>query len=84
MHAKTLVTDDYLSTIGSANMDCRSLELNYEINAYIYNEEIACKNKEIFLKDLKECREITLEEWGKRPWHHKMSQAIMRLFAPLL
>ena len=84
MHAKTLVTDDYLSTIGSANMDCRSLELNYEINAYIYNEEIACRNKEIFLKDLKECREITLEEWGKRPWYHKMSQAIMRLFSPLL
>lgn len=84
IHAKTMVADDYLSIIGSANMDCRSLELSYEINAYIYNEEIARKNRTIFLEDMKECREIKLEEWKNRPWHHKMSQAVMRLFAPLL
>ncbi len=84
IHAKTLVSDDYLSIIGSANMDCRSLELSYEINSYIYSEEVAKKNRRIFLDDLKECREITLEEWKKRPWHHKTSQALMRLFAPLL
>ncbi len=84
IHSKSMVSDDYLSIIGSANMDCRSLELNYEINAYIYNEEIAKENKRIFFEDLANCREITLEEWRKRPWHNKICQSLMRLFAPLL
>ncbi|MBQ8499154.1 MAG: cardiolipin synthase [Bacteroidales bacterium] len=84
IHAKTMVSDDYLSIIGSANMDCRSLELSYEINAYVYNEDIAKKNKRIFLEDLKECREISLDDWNDRPWYRKLTQAVMRLFAPLL
>jgi len=84
IHSKTMVSDDYLSVIGSANMDCRSLELSYEINAYIYNEEIAGKNRKIFLNDLKECREILIDEWNDRPWYRKFTQAVMRLFAPLL
>ena len=65
-------------------MDCRSMELSYEINAYIYNEDIARENHRIFMEDLKECREITKEEWAGRPWYHKLTQVIMRLFAPLL
>lgn len=84
IHAKTMVSDDYLSIIGSANMDCRSLELSYEINAYVYNEDIAKKNKRIFLEDLKGCREISLDDWNDRPWYRKLTQAVMRLFAPLL
>ena len=79
-----MVSDDYLSIIGSANMDCRSLELSYEINAYVYNEDIAKKNKRIFLEDLKGCREISLDDWNDRPWYRKLTQAVMRLFAPLL
>lgn len=84
IHAKTTVSDDYLSIIGSANMDYRSMELSYEINAYIYNEEIAMKNKEIFLNDLQGCREVTLDEWKVRPWYRKAMEPLMRLFAPLL
>ncbi len=84
IHSKSMVSDDYLSIIGSANMDCRSLELNYEINAYIYNEELARENKRIFFEDLADCREVTLAEWNRRPWHHKLIQAVVRLFAPLL
>ena len=84
IHAKTMVSDDYLSIIGSANMDCRSMELNYEINAYIYNEEIARENYRIFMEDLRECTESTLEGGKKRPWYHKLLQGVMRLFAPLL
>ena len=84
IHAKTLVSDDYLSIIGSANMDCRSLELSYEINAYIYNADIAAENRSIFLDDLRHCHEITLEQWQKRAWYHRFLQSVMRLFAPLL
>lgn len=83
-HAKSTVIDDYLSIMGSANMDFRSLDLSFEINTYIYDEEIALRNKEIFFEDYKGCREIILEEWLKRPWYRKLIQAVMRLFAPLL
>lgn len=84
IHAKTSVSDDYLSIIGSANMDYRSLELSYEINTYTYNEEIAKENKRIFLTDLEGCKEILAKEWKKRPWYRKISEPLMRLFAPLL
>jgi cardiolipin synthase len=66
VHAKTLVCDDYLSVIGSTNMDFRSFEYLFEINSYLYDEEIAKQNKQIFLCDLQECDEILLEEWEKR------------------
>ena len=84
IHSKTIVSDDYLSIIGSANMDYRSLELNYEINTYIYDENMATINREIFLKDQEQCRQIVLEEWNRRPWYWKTIQAIMKLFSPLL
>lgn len=84
IHAKTTVSDDYLSIIGSANMDYRSMELSYEINAYIYNEEIAVENRKIFLEDLNNCREIVLQDWKQRAWYKKTAETLMRLFAPLL
>lgn len=84
IHSKTIVTDDYLSIVGSANMDYRSLELNNEINAYIFSKETALENKEIFMKDLETCEEVIMEKWVRRAWYKKLTQAIIRLFAPLL
>ena len=84
IHSKTIVSDDYLSIIGSANMDNRSLELSYEVNAYIYDENMARMNREIFLKDQEECHQVLLEEWLRRPWYRKAIQTVMKLFSPLL
>ena len=84
IHAKTLVTDDMLSVIGSANLDFRSFETNFEINCYLYDPNIARKNKEIFLQDMDKCKEITYEEWIKRPKWKKFFESVMRLFAPLM
>ena len=84
IHSKTLVSDDYLSILGSANMDYRSFEINYEINTYIFDEMVAKENRAIFLKDLESCFEVTLEEWKKIPSYNKLTQAVVRLFAPLL
>lgn len=83
-HAKSMVIDDYLSIIGSGNLDYRSLELNFEINAFMYDPEVASRNKNIFIKDMEGCRELTLEGWRKRPWWKKTLQTIMRFFTPLL
>ena len=84
IHAKTFVCDDYLSSIGSANLDFRSFAINYEVNSYIYDEETALMNKGIFLYDLRQCHELTLEEWNARPWYSRLLESFMRLFAPLL
>lgn len=84
IHAKTFVCDDYLSSIGSANLDFRSFAINYEVNSYIYDEQTALMNKGIFMYDLHQCRELTLEEWSKRPWYSRILESFMRLFAPLL
>ena len=84
IHSKTLVCDDYLSSIGSANIDSRSFDINYEINTYIYDEETALKCKAIYEEDLEKCRELTLEEWSKRPWHNRLAESVIRLLSPLL
>lgn len=84
IHAKTFVSDDYLSSIGSANLDFRSFAINYEVNSYIYDEQTALMNKEIFMYDTRQCRELTLEEWSARPWYCRILESFIRLFAPLL
>ena len=84
IHAKTFVCDDYLSCIGSANMDARSFGINYEINTYIYDEDTARMNKAIFEEDLGQCYELSFEEWSGRPWYKRLSESVIRLFAPLL
>ena len=84
IHAKTLVTDNMLSVIGSANLDFRSFETNFEINCYLYDPDIAKRNKEIFLQDMENCKEIRYEEWIKRPKWKKFLESILRLFAPLM
>ena len=84
IHSKTFVCDDYLSSIGSANIDSRSFDINYEINTYIYDEETARDCKAIYEADIEKSRELTLEEWSKRPWHNRLAESIIRLFSPML
>jgi len=83
-HAKSMVIDDYLSIIGSSNIDSRSLDLCFEINAFIYDPDIAGRNRNIFFDDIMQCKEIVLPEWLKRPWWKKLIQSVMKLFSPLL
>lgn len=84
VHAKSMVVDDYISVIGTSNMDLRSLELSFEINTYMYDSNVAKQNYDIFMSDLQKCKEIKVEEWLKRPWWKRIIQSIMRLFSPLL
>ncbi len=84
IHAKTMVVDDFISVVGSANMDFRSFESNFEINCYMYDKDISLKMKDIFIKDMKGCKIIELKEWKQRPWYKKILESVMRLFAPLM
>jgi len=59
VHAKTLVADSCLSVIGTANMDIRSFDLNFEIMSLIYSQQFGEQFEKVFIDDLKECMEVT-------------------------
>ena len=83
LHAKSIVIDDFVTNIGSCNIDIRSFVLDYELNALIYQKEFALKNKEAFLEDIKHSRELCLQDMKKRSVFIRAIQKILRLFAPL-
>lgn len=58
LHSKLMVSDDMLSTVGSTNVDFRSFEHNFEVNAFMYDVETALEMKEIFLQDQRESTQI--------------------------
>ncbi|WP_158559289.1 cardiolipin synthase [Deminuibacter soli] len=84
VHAKTLVSDNTLSMVGSANMDIRSFDLNFELNAVVYDSLIHDQLKAVFLKDLEDSVEITLAEWSQRSRVKKFCESICRLFSSVL
>lgn len=84
LHAKTVVIDDEICSIGTANMDTRSFELNFEVNAFIYSEIIAKEQKGEFEKDILKCEELTLEKYKNRSRGVKVKEAISRLFSDVL
>lgn len=84
LHSKLMVSDDTLSTVGSTNMDFRSFEHNFEVNAFMYDRTSALTLKEIFLKDQKDATLLQHKVWVKRPWYQKVLESIVRLLAPLL
>ena len=84
LHSKLMISDDMLSSIGSTNVDFRSFEHNFEVNAFIYGTETALQMKEIFMEDQRECTQIFLKSWEKRPRGRKAIESVVRLFAPLL
>ena len=84
LHAKGVMIDGKVSSYGTANMDIRSFELNFEVNAVIYDEETTCKLEVLFLEDLKVCREITPKIYGDRGLLIRMKEQGSRLLSPLL
>lgn len=84
MHAKTVVSDDALCSVGTTNIDFRSFEHNFEVNAFLYSKETSIELKNAFLVDLKDSEEIQYKRWKSRPLFRKMIESILRLLSPLL
>lgn len=84
LHSKLMVVDNSLTITGSANMDVRSFEHNFEIDAFIYNEETCRQAKEIFFRDMEQSTRLFVEDWEKRGRFEKFIESVMRLFSPLL
>jgi len=84
LHAKALIIDGIVSSVGTANFDVRSFKLNFEGNAVIYDTKTSSRLKEIFMDDLNYSSEVTRELYLDRGINTKFKESISRLFAPLL
>ena len=84
VHAKTLVVDSWVATIGSANMDIRSFHLNYELNAFVYEQRFVEELAEVFLEDLRDAEEIPDDAVTKLSYPRRLGRAVARLMSPLL
>ena len=84
IHAKTMVVDDVFSTIGTSNMDYRSFNINFEINALVYNRIVSKELKSHFIEDLENAVLMNPKAWLNRSKKEKLKEAFCKLWAPLL
>lgn len=83
-HAKSLTIDGTACAVGTLNLDIRSLRINKELMVWVYDPEVAARHEQLFLDDLRDCRELTLDEvrsWGRG---RRLRNSASRLFSNLL
>lgn len=83
IHSKTFVSDDTVATVGTANLDFRSLYLQFECGVWMYKSEAVTELRDDFLKTLESCHEIKEEECRGNVVT-RFLQDFLRLFAPLM
>lgn len=84
LHAKTLVADDFVSMVGSTNLDFRSFHFNAECNLVVLDDDVGRTFAATFEQDLARSEEITGARWGRRRALHALGDAAARLLAPVL
>lgn len=84
IHAKMIVVDDEIASVGTANIDVRSFSLNFEVNALLYDRLLAHRLAEIFESDILDCSELTYELYKNRSNFIKFKESISRLLSPIL
>src|SRR5450755_1402675 len=84
VHSKTMVIDDDVAIVASANLDNRSFRLDFEIGAVIYGHSLNTRLAEAFTRDLEHCREVTAEALEDQTFFPRLFQSGARLLSPLL
>lgn len=84
IHAKTMVIDEEIAIVGTANMDMRSFDLNFEVNAMVYDTQIAKILKKSFEADLRSAVKIDKTVWNKRPAYKQLWDKTVSLISPLM
>jgi cardiolipin synthase A/B len=80
MHTKALIVDGVLSIVGSANFDNRSLELNDELNAAVFDRQLATRLLADFEADLRRSKKLDVDEWRSRPVHIRAREKVWSTF----
>lgn len=83
MHSKLIVVDGQCATVGTANFDIRSLEINFEANAFLYDVEQVKKLEDQFIADLLVSKKINYHQFLKRPFKRKFLESLGRFVSPL-
>lgn len=83
-HSKLMMVDDVFSSVGTANMDIRSFNQDFEANALIYDEAVTRELKQDYQDDIENSKEIIPEEWERRPVMDRIQESVARMFSPLL
>ncbi len=84
LHAKTITVDDAFALVGSANLDIRSFELNFELSTLLYGPEITGKLRYVQQSYLADAEPVNLQTWRQRPAYKQLLEQAAALFAPLL
>jgi len=84
MHAKNFVVDDRFGTVGSINLDYRSMFLHFENGVLLFDTPCIADIKKDFLETLYKSKEITLSWCRSLPWYRRFARAVFRIFAPLM
>ncbi|MRH44045.1 cardiolipin synthase [Aquibacillus halophilus] len=84
LHAKTIVVDGKIASVGTANIDVRSFRLNFEVNAFLYNSDIAEQLVAEFKKDIVLSSQLTLKLYNQRSKWIRFKESISRLISPIL
>ncbi len=84
MHAKALLVDDTVAVVGTANLDIRSLRLNYETNLVVHDETFVNQLKAIVLEDEALSERLSLAAWQVRPTAHRVVENLCYLLSPIL
>lgn len=83
IHAKTIVIDDYVASIGTTNLDIRSFKLDYEVNTLVYNSDFAIQCRDTFLADINDSTEFDLLTFRQRGMARYIIESLCRFIAPL-
>lgn len=84
LHAKSIVIDEQIASVGTANMDVRSFKLNFEVNAFLYDEQLAKQLNNAFREDMLVSTLLTYEMYKQRPLKVRIKESISRLLSPIL
>lgn len=84
IHSKMITVDGEVSSVGTANVDIRSFKVNFEVNAFVYDREIARQLEDLFAEDIRDSVEMTSEIYEQRSMMTKTKEQVARLLSPLL
>jgi len=84
IHAKTMVIDNFVSIIGTTNLNHRSFNLDFEVNANIYDTAFSENLSKVFYADLRDAEKINIERWKSRPAYLKLVERLARLLSPVM
>ncbi len=84
LHSKTMMIDDEFSSIGSANIDFRSFEHNFESTMFVYSKKVNSELRKQFEVDIQDSERVQPSAWRHRPMHQKAVESVVRLLSPIL